>query len=1096
MNGRETFSTSEHRNLSYLAADTLGSAGNHIGFRRRGGWFVSKTYALLLFLLVLVLMVLAVLLGRCSVTRNDIQQGSVVSIPMNEEKNAETDDGSQPNSDVNNATTKIFEGYNSSLHYVVEPIHYKVYLEPPEETADGNGHFIYSGNVTITLYSKKFITELSLHAKELSIAASGILLENHSLNDTKTDNFGITTGGNENVLINTFDTSSGILSLSFDHALQANKPYDLTIKFSAALHDLPYGMFRFKYSESDIIKYGIATNLDCPFARTVFPCLENYGQKATFELHVGRKSKNEITISNTAIKKTDIINDVHWDYFETTTKIPLERLAFVISDMREQTKSTTKIERFSVWSRDQAQDRVSYALNQGTKLIGFYSEYFNSSIPVQRIDMFALPLFLAHRQEYGRMAIIRESEITIDENTAEENKELVALDLATIIADQWIGISVTFDEQADSWISNALLDLVKYEGVNSIEPNWNVLDDNFQTLMQEATYQFSFYLSVWENGFNKKPFHTTNVQDVLDDMYQLSLPPKKPQVKSNDLSTNKTDAILKTASSMRKGLYLFIMLQNSFTRSLFQSALRQFLIYASSKDVVTASALWNTLSEEIAAKQSSIERKLLPDNTTIDKIIEPWLNQPGIPLVNVTVNYDTNTVTFTQNQLLMDTETNSDSKWIIPVSYTTKNEQNFTDTIPKLWLESRDSFNVTLDKNFNNQTWILVNPQQAGLYRVHYDDNNWKLLQQALHADQLPTRVSAQLLDDALHLSYANILPYASAMDMVKMLTSQNKTEIVIISDTILRHFENIFQLLDTTTAYTVVQSCSYLVLHPIYEKLKAIKEKSHAETVLFAKLYRTLCILDSPICLENSRSTFQEWLAESEPDKNNPIDTNIRYAVVCGVLRSGNQSDWDFVLARYKKTPFSNGDKLELLRALICFNSTSTINKLMNVFGDYSSALELHHIRVMWQTIGTLPRMKEEALSYVIDNWTGIYTKFSIYPALLTDVIINSMKSINKNEDLSKISAFKDKNEETLSKLLVLVSHMEKVIAANIQWRNNNELEIINWMKASLQSSIAPPPAKEIPTTIKPDSTSQKTQQQKPTSADKKNAQKTNKKT
>lgn len=62
----------------------------------------------------------------------------------------------------------------------------------------------------------------------------------------------------------------------------------------------------------------------------------------------------------------------------------------------------------------------------------------------------------------------------------------------------------------------------------------------------------------------------------------------------------------------------------------------------------------------------------------------------------------------------MDTETNSDSKWIIPVSYTTKNEQNFTDTIPKLWLESRDSFNVTLDKNFNNQTWILVNPQQAG----------------------------------------------------------------------------------------------------------------------------------------------------------------------------------------------------------------------------------------------------------------------------------------------------------------------------------------------------------------------------------------------
>lgn len=105
---------------------------------------------------------------------------------------------------------------------------------------------------------------------------------------------------------------------------------------------------------------------------------------------------------------------------------------------------------------------------------------------------------------------------------------------------------------------------LRHFSIFQIEPNWNVLDDNFQTLMQEATYQFSFYLSVWENGFNKKPFHTTNVQDLLDDMYQLSLPPKKPQVKSNDLSTNKTDAILKTASSMRKGntatiIYTFLL---------------------------------------------------------------------------------------------------------------------------------------------------------------------------------------------------------------------------------------------------------------------------------------------------------------------------------------------------------------------------------------------------------------------------------------------------------------------------------------------------------------------------------------------------------
>lgn len=94
--------------------------------------------------------------------------------------------------------------------------------------------------------------------------------------------------------------------------------------------------------------------------------------------------------------------------------------------------------------------------------------------------------------------------------------------------------------------------------------------------------------------------------------------------------------------------------------------------------------------------------------------------------------------------------------WWVPLSYTSGDQPDFSQTQPAVWMNDTEK-EVTITSLPEKDTWVIFNLQEAGYYRVNYDDNNWQTLMfQLLNGHQVIHVINrAQIIDDALNLARA-----------------------------------------------------------------------------------------------------------------------------------------------------------------------------------------------------------------------------------------------------------------------------------------------------------------------------------------------------
>jgi hypothetical protein len=93
------------------------------------------------------------------------------------------------------------------------------------------------------------------------------------------------------------------------------------------------------------------------------------------------------------------------------------------------------------------------------------------------------------------------------------------------------------------------------------------------------------------------------------------------------------------------------------------------------------------------------------------------------------------------------------------------------DRLPVVWLTPKVPSITTEGPNDGN-TWILVNLEYSGYYRVNYDRLGWELLSEQLMRNHtvIPTLNRAQLIDDVFTLCHIKILPYEVSMRLIEYL--------------------------------------------------------------------------------------------------------------------------------------------------------------------------------------------------------------------------------------------------------------------------------------------------------------------------------------
>lgn len=204
------------------------------------------------------------------------------------------------------------------------------------------------------------------------------------------------------------------------------------------------------------------------------------------------------------------------------------------------------------------------------------------------------------------------------------------------------------------------------------------------------------------------------------------------------------------------------------------------------------------------ADSDDLLRNLQPftEGIDINNIVNTWIRQKGIPVVNVAKSG--NNFILTQKRFFTDPENNGKEtvesdygyKWSIPITYTTSS--NATNVQRAWFYYDQPSITINLGENVE---WIKINKDQKGYYRVNYEADMWTSISNALKANPFTFSVldRAHILNDVFSLAQAGEVPYETALQMTEFLGQETS---FVPWDAVATKLKNIRNLLYNTEFY------------------------------------------------------------------------------------------------------------------------------------------------------------------------------------------------------------------------------------------------------------------------------------------------------
>jgi glutamyl aminopeptidase len=172
------------------------------------------------------------------------------------------------------------------------------------------------------------------------------------------------------------------------------------------------------------------------------------------------------------------------------------------------------------------------------------------------------------------------------------------------------------------------------------------------------------------------------------------------------------------------------------------------------------------------------ELNLLNLGYDVDQVMSTWTKQKGLPVINVE-RIGQSSYRLTQKRFLADPdnegkENDSDYnyRWYIPITYISSADKV---TVQREWFKNDDNWvEITVDPT---STWLKINNDQVGYYRVKYEYEMWFKLSAALETDieSMSTLNRAHLLNDAFSLAEARQIQYEIPLTMTGYLKQERE---------------------------------------------------------------------------------------------------------------------------------------------------------------------------------------------------------------------------------------------------------------------------------------------------------------------------------
>uniref|UniRef100_A0A8V0XA92 Aminopeptidase n=1 Tax=Gallus gallus TaxID=9031 RepID=A0A8V0XA92_CHICK len=506
------------------------------------------------------------------------------------------------------------------------------------------------------------------------------------------------------------------------------------------------------------------------------------------------------------------------------------------------------------------------------------------------------------------------------------------------------------------------------------------------------------------------------IDDVLPVMKDDSLLSSHPIVV--DVSTPAEITSVFDGISYSKGASILRMLQDWITPELFQKGCQAYLKNHYFQNAKTQH-FWEALE--------------MASNKPVREVMDTWTRQMGYPVLEMGSNS-----VLTQKRFLLDPNADASDppsdlgyKWNIPVKWGLGNSTNYT------FYNTSDSAGITITSSANS--FLNINPDHIGFYRVNYDSQNWNTLSTLLvnNHENFSAADRAGILDDAFSLARAGLVNYSVPLELTKYLINETDylpwhrviSAVTYIAD----------MLEDDTNLYLRFQEYFRYLVKPIVNKLSWSDSGSHLDRLLRASVLDFACSMNDVESLSNASQQFEQWL------QGQTIAVNLRLLVYrYGMQNSGNESSWNYMFKTYQETSLAQ-EKEKLLYGLASVNNITLLDRYLKYIYN-SSLIKSQDVFTVVRYISYNTYGKTMAWDWIRLNWEYLVDRFTINDRTLGRIVTIS-QNFNTDLQLWQMENFFEKYPNAGAGQSPRSQSIEQV-KNNIQWLKENKEEIRAWLE------------------------------------------------
>ncbi len=707
--------------------------------------------------------------------------------------------------------------------------------------------FTFEGRAEIGILVEKPTKEVVLNALELEIGDARVRLSNgRDLQAT-----GIEVDGGEETAL-----------LAFAEELPLG-PATLAVEYTGVLNDQMRGFYRSEYTTPEGERRFLgATQFEATAARRAFPCWDEPAHKATFQVTLVIPSEMA-AISNTLPEAEEVLGDgTKAVRFAETPRMSTYLLAFVVGQLEAVEAKGPDGVLHRVWATPDKAEFGRFALETSQRILAYLNDYFGTPYPLEKLDHLALPDFASGAMENWGAITYRERILLFDPATsAALTKQYIADVMAHEVAHMWFGDLVTMAWWDDLWLNESFATWMGTKTVDVLFPEWAFWT---QFLFQDTTAGLAL------DGLRNSHPIQVEVRDPAE-IRQIF------------------DAI-----SYNKGASILWMLEGFLGEETFRRGIRSYMKAHAYENATTAD-LWRALGE--ASGEG------VPD------LMDTWVKQTGFPLLKATVDRQAGGphLHLAQRRFLYEhlhgKEEDDDTRWLVPVVTQTAGGK----VTSRFLLDALEAGRALGTKAAE---WVKVNAGQTGFYRVHYDEEEWERLRQAVAAGALPATDRLGLQSDAYALARAGYAPATLFLEVTEAYEGETDATVWREISSNLRAFERVI-------ADEPYLSSFHAYGRRLYEPAAARagwdagEEEGHLDILLRSTVLGQLGSYDHAATIEEARARFWAY-ADGEAS----LDPNLRGVVYGLVGQEADRAAYDRLWELEEKATL-NEEKVRLLAAL-----------------------------------------------------------------------------------------------------------------------------------------------------------------------------------